>query len=83
VSGGCCCITNGAVEAQQIRWQAFAPNYQLPRIAKLSLRGHDELASTANLAADVPLYPALLQSGKTTLPLQSGQQKTRQSGLSA
>jgi hypothetical protein len=45
-------VSESAEEAQRLRWQAFAPNYQLPRIATLSLRWHDELASTHNRHAD-------------------------------
>ena len=68
-------------EIERIRQCTLAPNDELPGLPSLSLRRHDELTSTANLAVDVPLCSALLRSSKTTPPLATDTKKAHRSEL--
>jgi len=82
VSAGCRCDSGGAVEAQQLRWRALAPNYQLPRFTTLSLRGRRGLTSTRNRHADAWFCtkPAWQEPALHHFSPGGSQQKTRRSG---
>jgi len=72
-------LRSGATSSRAFQLPGEGEGFRLrahtQRATTLRLRRHDELASTANRAADAPLYSALLRSGKTTLPLVTGIKK--------